>query len=248
MEEPDIIELFWNNLYPIAGKDAKAVSRAMLEEFFEHGFVDRKKVSLNRWLTVFQAFPREEEFYQAQRSDLPKISPLLYHGPIKRPFDPFRLKDGKRPESWLNEMYQKVLRFETILTLREWSHLIENRLKKDFFEGKEFIFNVDSKKVIQALLDHKPSALRRLEIWFHEGPPEARDVPPPSTEGSDASPSPQPISDHFEADPEDHRKIKAIEKLYDREGGPSTQPNDKEALSILEEIEKMDDGEDSDLP
>lgn len=246
MEESDIIEIFWENLPPIEGdEETRWVDKTLLEEFYEHGFVDRKRVPVHAWTKAFEKFPQEEDQIFLQRKDLTKISSLLYQGPIKKPFNPFRLKDGLRPITWLNEMYQKVLRFETILTLSQWNQVIQNDLKKSFFKEGQFVFDRYSKEFLQDLLEQKASPLRKLEIWIHQGPPKTR---VPTEVPVKKAPQPIPTRDSFQKAPEEPKKMKAIEKLYYQEGREGPPVDDTETLNILDELEKLGGDDDSELP
>ena len=244
MDEFDIIDFFWDALDPGETEDASWVDRSRWELLYDHGFVEARRLPKARWMELLKKLPHEEGRYRLMEGDLPKFAPFLYHGPIKKPFDPLRLKDGIRPQAWLIEMYQKVLKFETTLKPAEWSQLIQQEIKPRFQVKEEFRFDKRFKEWLVELLDKKASPLRRLETWVHViSPLERAPVPPPAPE---TRPSSEPIPDRFVAEGPEGKKIQKIEKLYYQEH-PSQPISDQEVLNFLEELEGLEEDEENPL-
>lgn len=239
----DILEIFWENLDPASEEDSALLSESRLEEFYEQGLVDQKRCPKTRWQEIFTKFSRQENHFVIRREDLKKIRPFLYQGPIKRPFDPYRMADGLKPRSWLHEMYQKVLRFETALKIQEWNRLIETQMKERFFKGENFVLDQKSKDFIFDLLESKATPLRRLEVWVHQRKPKAKESPPLKNKKQPPASFPIPEKDRFEREPPEIRKMKAIEKLYYHSESPARAASDKDTLNILDELAEMEEDE-----
>lgn len=245
MEDFDIIDIFWDALDPGETEEDSWVTQERWKLIYNHGIVDPKRIPLQRWMGLLKDFKEEEGHYAFKRTDLPKISRFLYQGAIKKPFDPYRLKDGVRPLKWIQEMYQKVLKFETRLSLSDWNRLIQEEINPKFKVEDHYRFNKEFKDFVAFLLQEKASPLRSLEVWVHEGSP-LDEVPIQGPTPRKTTAEPQKIEDRFVASPEEGKKIKSIEKaFYDGEKAPMV--SDDEALDFLKELEDMEDDPDSPL-
>ncbi len=242
MENFDIIDVFWDALEPGETEASSWVNRERWELLYDHGFVDPRRLPKDRWLDLLKNLPQEEGWHRLDRKQLPKFTPYLFKGDIKKPFDPMRLKDGIRPHKWLLEMYQKVLKFETTLKPAQWNQIIDEEIKPRFQAKDEYRFDRRFKEWLLELMAAYASPLRKLEVWVHEKSPlevEDSGPVPPNAESS----SPPPIDpDRFVAAGPEGRKIQKIEKLYYQEETKS-HLNDQEVLSFLEELEELEDDE-----
>lgn len=239
MEELDIIEIFWDALEPGETEDDSLFTEERWNLIYDHGLVDHRKTPKTRWDQFLKTFPAQEGTHYLKRTDLPKISPFLYHGPIKKPFDPERLKDGVRPRKWLQEMYQKVLKYETVLKVQEWNQILVKEVDSRFKSGDHYRFDRAFKDWVNKLLTEKASPLRKLEVWVYIACPldedsEAEIIPQPN------EPTVAPIEDKFVGTPEKGKKIRSIEKVYFEESKPPP-GDDQDALDFLKELEEMED-------
>ena len=245
MEDIDIIEIFWDALDPGETEEDSWVSRERWELLYQHGIVDPKRIPLPKWMDILNGLNQEEGLHAFKRTDLPKVNRFLYQGAIKKPFDPYRLKDGLRPLKWVQEMYQKVLKFETLLKVGEWNNLIQQEVNPKFKVDDHYRSNKDFKDWVATLLQEKASPLRRLEVWVHEGSP-LDELPGQTPTPKKAVTQPEKIEDRFVASPEEGKKIKSIEKVF-YQGDKAPPVSDDEALDFLKELEAMEDDPDSPL-
>ena len=242
--EPNIVQQYWKHLEPDSPTEAQ-LEPHRVEELYVNGWADVKRVTRESWNRIFLEFPQEEGKIKLQKSDLSKIQPYLYSGPLQAPFDPFRLKEGMREIKWLDELFHKVLRYETDLTLVEWKEIITSELspksqQEGFFELDKF-----AKEFLATLLEERASPLRRLEfiLYGEKKPKEEAD----EAEAEKAIPSVPPPPDEFAATPEEPTKMRKIEKrFYQDERTP--QVSDTESLDILEEISSLPEDSDSENP
>ncbi len=181
----------------------------------------------------FSAFPPPPRGFILTREQLDSLKPFLYPGTIKKPFDPYHLKEGGRPLTWLEELYQKVLHFETTLTLPEWKKFVSQKIEPHFKRGDKLLLNKELKDVLFNLLTQKPSPLRRLEIFCLQAPPSE-----PGVEKTEERKPPSPpvlIKDSFVAKPEEIQKKAAMDKLfYHYEQQPKG--DDAANLNFLDEL------------
>ncbi len=256
-----LTDFFWKALAP-ASETTRWVHSQQWEIFYTHGFVDWAKAPIEKWRALLKNLPCvEEDWFLIEKKHLPLIAPFFVSGPIKRPFDPHRLKSENYPLTWYREMYQRVLKFETTLKLAQWEKILDE-LKKRFSKENSLPLSEEVKEYLQALLSAHPSPLRQLETWVHHGPPEifsslsSHKVGPaqgyPSDKSIDKStPLPVAVADRFESAPEIPQKMRAIEKIYYEESpatGFGSSVDDQEALDFLNELEQLGDPEDSELP
>jgi hypothetical protein len=244
-ENVDIKEVFWKALKPGETPSQAWTTAIHWGELYDHGFVDPRRLPKNRWMDILKQLPAEKGQYVLSPDHVGKIAQFLYAGPIKRPFDPQRLKEGVRPPQWIQEMYQKVLKFETDIKPAEWNQMVHALLNPTFMENGQYRFDQDLKDVLSEILMERASPLRKLELWVFEGAPEEVASAPAKTSAPPPTPSAaaKPIKDRFESGPEEIKKIRSIEKLYyHAEKSPAS--NDRETLDFLNELDDLkDEGE-----
>lgn len=240
MEDIDIKTVFWGSLIQGDNPQQKFTDRNLWGSLYDHGFVDPRRVPKKRWMDILKQLPSQGGRYAISPQHVEKLHPFLYSGPIKRPFDPIRLKDGPRPVHWIMEMYQKVLKFETDIKAAEWNAMVQNQLNPVFLEGDHYFLDQDFKEVLWEILEERASPLRKLELWVFASPP--GEAPKETVTASPSPPSTraEPVRDSFEKGPEEIKKIRSIEKLYFH-GEKPPPVDDQEALSFLEGLEDLED-------
>lgn len=235
----ELTELIWKQLQPTDDAGQKIATDALIATLYEFGVADTRRVGLPQWKSVFARLPKEETGYRVTRKDLDLFNPFLFKGNIKKPFDPKRLKDGPRPLTWLNEIYQKVLRFETLLKQEEWNKVVAERITPRFVKNEQVFYDSALRDFMLALLEKHGSPLRRLELWVEEGRgPEA----PPLAATPEKKTAPVIVHDAYQAKPEEILKKKAIDKLYYHY---EQQPKlaDDETLDFLDELSNLEEGD-----
>lgn len=237
----ELIELFWSQLQSTEDAQVCLATEEILEKLYQYGLADTRRMSLAQWKMAFAKFPKTEGAYRLCAADKERVQALLFKGNIKKPFDPHRLKFGARPLNWFNEVYQKVLRFETTLTLQEWNQKIEQTLKPRFVKGGEIQFNAELRDLLAQWLEAKAAPLRRLELWVQSGI--GPEMPAPKTTPVEKKAVPQVIHDQYRAKPEEIKKKAAIDKLY-YQYEPHPEVADDDALSFLDELSNLEDEED----
>jgi hypothetical protein len=239
----ELTELIWSRFSPTDNETVRLATPACLEELHHYGIADNKRVPLGQWTAAFAKFKPGKGGYLLTLQDLEKLKPLFYSANIRKPFDPNRLKEGPRPLNWLTEIYQKVLRFETNLTVEEWKIVAQEKINPSFVKGDQIFYNKELRKLLQEIVDTDASPLRRLELWVHEGRGPGTQAPTPAEPEKKSAPN--IIKDSYQAKPEEIQKKMAIDKLfYQFEHHP--QVDDKSSLSFLDELANLED-EDKEL-
>ncbi|HKY64295.1 MAG TPA: hypothetical protein VJR29_12845 [bacterium] len=245
----ELLEHTWGRLEAIDDQERMADAK-LLEEFFQGGFIDARRFGLNQWKQACQKFAKGPKFV-FKKADWEGLKSFFFGAEIKRPFDPKRLNDGMRPLDWTSELYQKVFRFETTMTLEEWKKIVQTQILTRFKKGNELVYNAAFKALLEGLLKQKASPLRRLELWYHferskEGPPAAVQAGAKAESEGKRTPSSPVIRDAFVAKPEESVRRGAIDKLYFHQG-EQPKATDDESLDFLDELAKLGDDENSPL-
>lgn len=243
------MEHTWGRLVAIDDEERQADAK-LLEEFYNGGFIDARRFGLNQWKQACQKFAKGPKFV-FRRADWDGLKSFFFAAEIKRPFDPSRLKDGMRPLDWTAELYQKVFRFETTMTLEEWKQIVQTQIQTRFKKGNELVYNAAFKALLEGLLKKNASPLRRLELWYHfertQQQESAPAAPGAKTEPAEKRTASSPvIRDAFVAKPEESVRRGAIDKLYFHQGEHPTATDD-ESLNFLDELAKLGDDEESPL-
>lgn len=226
---------------PTEDEGVKIATEETVETLYRFGLADTRRVGLPQWKAAFARFPKDGEGFRVTSKDLNTLSPLFFKGNIKKPFDPKRLKDGPRPSTWLDEIYQKVLRFETKLSHEEWKKIVAQEINPRFVKGTQLSYTEELRAVLLSLLEQYASPLRRLELWVEEGRgPEA-----PSPIPIEKKSTPVVVHDAYQAKPIEIMKKNAIDKLYYHHEQQPKIPDD-EVLDLLDELANLE-GEDEDL-
>lgn len=243
----ELIDYVWKKLIPEEEDGVKSASETLLADIYQQGFIDARRFSVAQWKNACQKFSKAKGVYRFKRADLDSLKNYFFQAQIKKPFDPKRLKDGPRPLDWTSELYQKVLRFETSLTLEAWRQIVQTQILPKFKKGQELFYNPGFKSLLESVLEKHASPLRRLELWYHF----QREKEAAAAAGTEekAAPAPKPaapviIRDAFVAKPDETLKRTAIDKLYFHHGETPPKGDDQANLDFLDELAKLGDGED----
>jgi hypothetical protein len=229
----ELIQIFWERLIHTSNSNERYAPLTYLEELYFHAIVDTKKWSLEQWKLYLQTLPQEEEKIFIHKNSLPEIKKFLIFGKLRRPFDPNKLKDGLRSVTWLDDLYKKVLLFETTRTQAHWKSIIEKEIIPVFSKGRKINVQKPFKDFLQQLLENYPSPRRKAELWFY--------LDPESASATVEAPAPT-ILDSYIDKPREFLEKKKIDKLYYHyEQQPQT--DDQENLSFLEEMSKLEEEE-----
>ena len=243
----ELLEHTWNQMEALE-EDERLANAQTLEGFYQQGFIDGRRFGLAQWKQAYQKFAKGSQFH-FKKADWEGLKSYFFAAEIKKPFDPKNLRDGPRPLEWTSELYQKVFRFETTLTLEEWKKLVSAQILTRFKKGNEIIYNAAFKALLEGILKKHASPMRRLELWFHYEKPkiEAAAPSPAGTkpEAAEKRTASSPvIRDSFEANPQESMRRGAIDKLYFHQG-EHPKASDDESLDFLDELAQLGDDENS---
>lgn len=235
----ELLEYVWNRLESGEEEGIRTATDAILENLYHQGFIDARRFTVAQWKNACFKFAKGKGAYRFKRSDLESLQNYLFPAQVKRPFDPNRLQDGTRPLDWTNELYQKVLRFETNLPQESWKKIVQNQILPKCRKGDGILYNAYLKGLLEAVLKQHASPLRRLELWYHfEREKEATAKPGESPKAAKPDPvkaAPVVIRDAFVAKPDETIKRSAIDKLYFHHG-ETPKAADQENLNFLDEL------------
>lgn len=242
----ELLDYVWQKMTPEEEDDHRSAVEALMVDVYQQGFIDARRFSLAQWKSACQKFSNGKGVYRFKRGDLDSLKSYFFQAQIKKPFDPHRLKDGLRPLDWTNELFQKVLRFETSMTLEAWKKFVQGQILPRFKKGEQLLYNAALKAMLEALLDKYASPLRRLELWYHfQRENEIVPQSPAEKPVAAAKPAePVVIRDAFVAKPDESMKRHAIDKLYFHHG-EAPKIDDQENLDFLDELAKLGDEDDS---
>jgi len=243
----EFIDYVWKHLDPAEEEGFRLADDVSLEKIYQRGFIDARRYSFPQWRNACQKFSKIKGQYRFKREDLDSLKAYFFPSLPKRPFDPKRLKDGTRPLDWTNELFQKVLRFESNLTLEAWKKIVQTQILPKCKKGDNLLYNEYLRQLLDAILKQHASPLRHLELWYHfereseAGSPESKENTP---EVGSKTPSSAPIRDAFVAKPDETLKRTAIDKLYFHHGEAPNKDGDRESLDFLDELANLTDPED----
>jgi len=243
---PDLGELIWKDMEACEDSDSRRATPAWIEAIYQVGAIDKKRFRLPQWQAAFQKMPRDETGYLVAPLEFNKLRIFFHQAKIKKPFSLARMKDGARPVTWLDDLYLKVLRFETTLGYEDWKQLAAKEIKPRFAKGEKLLLNAGFRQWLQALMDSHVSPLRVLELWYQEKS-EAALAPKPVAKSDEPQKTPTKWENgksSFDAEPGVRQKSSAIQQLfYHAEQHPHM--DDQESLDFLNQLAEMD-GDESD--
>ena len=142
------------------------------EEFvdflWEFGFVDTDKTSLQQWREVFVSFRQKDGFFKLDREAFLSLEPYRYNGPIKIPFDPMQINEGKYTDEGFDKLAENAIAPSNSLSKENYQKFIAD-LKNSFRQSDQLILiKSPAKQKIKKLLEEHPSPLRRLELLFRK--------------------------------------------------------------------------------
>lgn len=241
---PDLGELIWQDMETCENPSLRRATPAWLEAIYQVGAIDKKRFRLPQWQAAFAKCPKDETGYLVSPPEFKKLRIFFHQAKIKKPFDLSRMKDGARPVTWLEELYLKVLRFETSLSYEQWKQLVETEIKPRFAKGPKLALGAGFRQWLQAILDKHVSPLRQLELWYREKSLAAL-APKPTAKPDEPKKTPtkwENTKSSFDAEPNVTQKSSAIQQLfYHAEQHPVM--DDQESLDFLDQLAELEDDE-----
>ena len=242
----ELLDYVWKRLEATEEENQRGASEALLADLYKEGFIDARRYSAAQWKNACQKFAKGKGTYLFKRADLDSLKNYIFQGQVKKPFDPKRLKEGLRPMEWTSELFEKVLRFETTITLETWKKFVQTQIIPKCKKGDSLQYNAVMKGLLEAVLEQHASPLRRLELWYHFRR-EEEEAPPKGKEG-EAAPAPKPaapviVRDAFVAQPKETINRTAMDKLYFHHNEPPKTEDDKDNLDFLDELASLGDGD-----
>ena len=62
---------------------------------WDYGFVDTEKYSKESWIDLFDTYKQPDDTYRFTQEEFATLEKYRYQGPIKIPFDPTLINEGK---------------------------------------------------------------------------------------------------------------------------------------------------------
>ena len=161
----DAMELIWNSLENKEGDSVRFV-REDIATLWDYGFVDTKKYSKESWIDIFDSYKQPDGTYRFTQEEFATLEKYRYQGPIKIPFDPTLINEGKYTEEGFWELVDLSIAPSCSLAKRELQKNVEE-LKKKFKQGDGLLLiKMPVKLEIRQWIDEHPSPTRRREILF----------------------------------------------------------------------------------
>lgn len=162
-----LMETVWANLPKSPDDNHVTFTEDDIKELWWVGFVDTKKYSTEEWLAAFEPHKIAENKYVFTKTDLLEKDKYRYRGPIRIPFEPFRINEGKYTDEGLQELIDLSIAPNCSKSAKEMGEFFED-FKNRHREGDELIrMDIQGKREISELVNRFPSPLRRLEILFY---------------------------------------------------------------------------------
>src|SRR3989338_2334663 len=125
----DAMELIWNSLENKEGDSVRFV-REDIATLWDYGFVDTKKYSKESWIDIFDSYKQPDGTYRFTQEEFATLEKYRYQGPIKIPFDPTLINEGKYTEEGFWELVDLSIAPSCSLAKRELQKNVEEVKKK----------------------------------------------------------------------------------------------------------------------
>lgn len=138
----------------------------LIDFLWDNGFVDTEKFNPEEWRQAFEAFKQKDGNYKISHDEFMTLDKYRYDGPIRIPFDPEKINEGKYTDEGFGQLVQSSIAPSCGLPPSELKQCIDD-LKQEFRQDDDLVLiKAAAKQKIKKLLDEFPSPLRRLEIIF----------------------------------------------------------------------------------
>lgn len=153
---------------------------------YANGLVDADQYGLEEWVAAFADSRQKDGTYRLTHEQWMAKKKFRYNGPVHKPFDPQRLKDGEyTPEEFYGILKEELVP-STWLTEQSIPKVMKNYQAAGKFKDGKFVIDQALKDDFEKILRFYPSPLRILQIDVHGLPTQKKLVagmPPASVSG-----------------------------------------------------------------
>lgn len=160
------MELLWEHLPKMSGKNQVILTDADLEWMWQSGIVDTKQYPLEQWIHAFDSHKQADGTYLVSREEFLEKETYRYKGEIMIPFDAMLVNEGKYTDEALNELFVLSVAPSCSLPAADLNIFLEELKKKHRDQTGTVRIDKQAKIELRNLLEKFPSPLRRLELMF----------------------------------------------------------------------------------
>ena len=168
MAKFNTMEFIWNSLDKIENGQKVRYAAEDAAYLWDYGFVDTGKCSKQDWFQVLVPFRQPDGSYVLSRDEFFTLDRHRYDGPIKIPFDPLKINEGKYTDEGFQELVDGAIAPSCGLSSADIKNKVE-ALKKEFRQSDGLILIAPPAKIkIKDWIDADPSPTRRREFMFED--------------------------------------------------------------------------------
>lgn len=128
------------------------------------GFVDHTLFTYEEWEAEFQDCKQNDGSYLLTKEKFISLYPFRYAGPVQKPFDPYKVREGEWSQEQLAKLYEYSIKPSATFPEDVFWNSVETLKKKGFSSPSgNLIVNDKVKKQLAYLIERFPSPRRNLE-------------------------------------------------------------------------------------
>lgn len=131
---------------------------------FENGFVDSTRFEFETWAQAFEDCRQPDGSYLVSHEKFISLRVFRYEGPVFKPFDPYRVREGEWLDDDLQKLYDLSIKPSSSIPEEVFWNSVKALKNQGFAKGGNLVVNDNVKKQLAYLIERFPSPRRKLEI------------------------------------------------------------------------------------
>lgn len=134
---------------------------------YQNGFVDTTAYSYQEWKEAFNDCLQSDGSYLVNRDKFMSLRRYRYEGPVWKPFDAQKVRDGEWSDADLQKLFEKSIQPSSGITEEIFWNSVKALKKQGMVNNGNLLVNPSVKKQLAYLIERFPSPRRKLETEVH---------------------------------------------------------------------------------
>jgi hypothetical protein len=131
---------------------------------YENGFVDTTRFEFEEWAAAFEDVRQPDGSYLVSHEKFISLRPFRYDGPVYKPFDPQKVREGEWKKEDLQKLYELSIQPSSSVPEEVFWNSVKALKAQGFCKDGNLVVNEHVKKQLKYLIERFPSPRRKLEI------------------------------------------------------------------------------------
>ncbi len=161
-ENQDAMEFIWERI-PKTKEGNIQYLPGDIPYLYRNGFVDTRQIPYQQWKAVFAECEQKDGTYLVGREKFLSLRAYRYEGPVFKPFDPARIREGEWTDEDLQKLFEKSIKPSSGISEDVFWNSVKSLKDQGLVNKGNLVVDQTVKNQLKYLIERFPSPRRRLE-------------------------------------------------------------------------------------